>query len=238
MARFNNKRLDVPVNVREGHSGEEVYSHPSYGIIKVSNVTSGRDANSFYGSEVGVSNYIEITLSECETDQHLGQSWYHGRGAVSRIKMTPVQYAEMIANPNSEGIPCTILYTARDGYITYKPHSTQVEYTKQKLDDATSNLSGKLSQRKEKAKEILTRKGALKDQDKKDLIDLITGMDRDISSTIPFYEGCLEEHLERMVMEAKTEVESFVASAYTKLGKNVMENPEAFKLLLEDKNND
>ncbi len=236
--RYNTNKVDEKVIVEQGaksySNGEDVtYSHPSYGQIRVARTQGG--GKELFGCETTTDSFISLEISEATNTQDLGRNWYFSTKSIVKVEMSSVQYAEMISNPNTEGVPCTIRYRQDLGYIEYKPHSTQIEYTKQKVKDELKGLSTNLKDKKLRAKEILSQTGSLKKADKEELLNIIQNIDSKMQSCIPFYVKSVEEHIERATMEAKVEAESFITHVQTKLGSTILSNPEAIKLLLEDK---
>lgn len=234
----NNSKNDEPVKISYGTKGygkgEDItYSHSSYGMIKV-----GRHMGNFndlFGSEVNNSSAICINISEAELTQDLGDNWYHATNTICEAYLSPTQYAEMISNPNTEGVPCTLRYTESKGHIVYKPHATQVEYSLQKVKDIADNMQNTLSKYQNRAKEILSQKGGLKATDKKELLNLFMSFDREMRDGLPFYTKQVKDNAERMVAEARIDAEAFVTQVHTKIGSKLLENPQAIALLLEDK---
>lgn len=232
------KQVDEQVKIEYGAKGygkgEDVtYSHPSYGMVKVARHTG--NFKELFGSEVENSSAICLTISSAEVTQDLGDNWYHARDLVCEAFLTPIQYAELISNPNTEGTPCTLNYIQGKGRIKYRPHATQVEYSLQKVKDIADSLQEKVSTSKQRAKEILSQKGTLKKADKEELLSLITGMDRELSDGIPFYTKMVKENAERMVTEAKIDAEALVTNIHNKIGSKILERPDIVQLLLENK---
>ena len=237
MANYNSNTVDEPVKVEEAsrHDGDSVYIHPSYGMIGVSR-RSGNSGVPLFGAKTPSDASIVIKISEGEETQTLGKNWYSSRKTLTSVEMTPVQYAELITNPNCSGVPCTIKYTSDKGHIKYRPHATEVEYLEVKINEELNNLKTNLAKKKTRVKEILSQKGALKKADKDELMALMNNIDVDMQSNIPFYKQCMAESVERMVVEAKCDVESMTMNVQNRLGKALLEKPELISLMLESNN--
>ena len=207
------------------------YSHPTYGMIKVSRLT-GNFSNQLFGTEVDHSSCMEITIGKCELTQSLGRNWYYMQDKLTQVRLSATQYAEMISNPNTEGVPCTIGYTKGEGRFKYVPHSTQIEYALEQVNGLADNMISKTSKAQKEAVDLLSQKGTLKKADKEKLINLIDGMTRELHDGLPFYTSQVKKHGERMVMEAKTDAEAMVTAVQTKLGSAILQNPEKLQLLL------
>lgn len=229
--------IDEPVKVRHGRSygddDSEVLSHPSYGQISISRITG--NIGQMFGTEINQSSMITIKISSAELNQSLGRSWYHDVESIVEVSLSPIQYAEMISSPNTQGVPCTINFIKGVGNIKYRPHSTQVEHAQAKVDDSIDKLQNKLKPWKDRAQQILSKKGAMKAADKKELSFLFDQIDREMRDSIPFYSEQVRVNAERMVTEAKVDVESIVTHVQNKLGQFILDNPDTLGLLLENK---
>jgi hypothetical protein len=231
--------VDEKVKVEEGKSHHEkgslVYTHPSYGMVSISRGTCSGEGEHLFGAKHPSSSVISLTISKASNTQNLGSNWYYDYETVTKVQMTPVQYAELISNPNTQGVPCTIRYNDSEGHIKYRPHPTELDYIETKIKSGLDELDSKLETKKSRAKEILSRKGSLKKVDKEELLKILINMDSEIQSNIPFYKEQMKKSLDKMVMEANSDIESLVSSVQTKLGKAVLDKPETLRLLLSDK---
>lgn len=235
--------IDEPVKISYGAkgygNGEDVkFEHPSYGMAKVSRVTG--HFPELFGSEVTNSSAMLLTIQQAEVTQDLGDNWYFGTQKLVEVYFTPIQYAEFISNPNTEGVPCTLRYVTGKGTIKYRPHSTQLDYSVERVKSIADGMQGKLEGSKQRAREILSQKGTLKASDKKELLNLFESMDREMRDGIPFYTDMVKKNADRMVSEAKIDAEALVTNIHNKVGAKLLEHPEIVEqlLLLEDKNND
>ena len=114
------KFYDEEIKIKPASHGDGLtYSHESYGMISISRQTGGRELPLF-GSEIGSNNTMSIKIEKADVTQNLGTNWYYGHELVCEVLMSPVQYAEMISNPNTPGIPCTIKYSQQHGQIKYR----------------------------------------------------------------------------------------------------------------------
>ena len=233
----NTNTVDEAITVEEGtahRKGSLIYKHPSYGMIHLSRQTCSGEGTPLFGAKHPSTNMISLTIEKAQNTQDLGKNWYYGYEDVTEVLMTPVQYAELISNPNTNGVPCTIKYTSKDGNIKYRPHATEIDHLDVKIKEKLSGLSSDVKGKKERAKELLTQKGTLKKADKEELLSLILNIDRDIQDNIPWYKEQMEKSLDKMVMEANSDIESLVTHVQVKLGKKLLDNPEALDVLLKD----
>ena len=231
-----NYDTDVEIHVEEEtlpHEGSLSYKHPSFGMVKVSR-TQGGPADPLFGAEIDCNTHMSLTISYAKVNQDLGRNWYYSYQDVCECIMTPVQYSELISTPNTTGVPCTIRYTQKDGTIKYRPISTKTIYIKSKIEKEIEELKLKASKVESSVNDILSKKGSFNKSDKDEIQSLVSQLSGLLNSRIPFYEKCLKENIERQLMEAKTEVESYVTHAIHQTGLKALQDPEILKLVFKD----
>lgn len=209
------------------------YTHPSYGMISVSR-QSGGDEEPLFGSEVGSSTRMSITISKASVIQDLGQNWYSDNQVITEIIMSPIQYAEMISNPNTQGMPCTIKYTQELGSIKYRGVDTQTQYVESKLETEVSNLKKVTNGLGGKVDAILSQKGIIRKSDREAISSLVSELTRFMSDKLPFYEKCLGEQIDRMKAEARTEIDGYMTHTIMKTGLRALQNPETLALIMKE----
>lgn len=92
-------------------------AHPSYGMISF-NRESCSPATSLFGSSIKHGNAIRMILFHAEIERGLNKDWFYAKGRIVEIEMSQSQFADAITSLNiGEGVPCTIRFTERDGYI-------------------------------------------------------------------------------------------------------------------------
>lgn len=85
------------------------FDHESYGMISVSRMSGPGDTSLFGSSLENCPSMICVTICEGQRLHSLGHDRFYGKKELIRLWMTPMQYAEMISNPNvGFGVPCTI----------------------------------------------------------------------------------------------------------------------------------
>ena len=210
------------------------YQHPSYGMIQVNRYQGGNEEPMF-GASVASSGGMRIMISSAEVCQDLGRNWYHSLNEICEVRMSPVQFAELITNPNTEGMPCTVEYVRDVGHIRYRPIDTVTEYIESKIEKEVSELKRKTVDLTDKVTNILGQKGPLKRDEKAEIATLVQQLSRLITSDLPFYEEQLSKSIDRQKMEARAEIEAHIAQAIHKVGLDTLNNPNMVRLLLEEK---
>lgn len=224
---------EVTVTKCSGYKeGAFEYSHPSYGMIHVSRRQG--TPSGLFGSDIDHGHFMSLTISEATCTQDLGRNWFHDTKVITEVVMSSVQYAEMISNPNTQGVPCTIKYTRGKGSIRYEPMTKIVDQIEEEIKEQFTQTKKDNKEVVGKVKEIFNKK-SLNKQDKEAILRMIEQLSLKITSSIPFYEESIKEQLDKTKLEAKQEVESYITHAITKAGIAALNNPAAMQLLLEDK---
>ena len=225
--------LDTEIKV-ERASGSEggVYEHESFGMVKISHI---HGVDKTFGSEVESTSLVELTITGCQVTQSLGQNWYHGRNEKVRVRMSAVQYAELISNPNSQGSPCTILNTEKLGRIKQKHIETQTQYVESEIERTVTNLHKTVADLREDLAELLDKKGTFKKSDKDQARKLVDTTIRAVNDYLPFYENCLKENIEKMKSEARADINCHIQHAISKTGIAALQDPQIVQRLLENK---
>ena len=227
---------DLKVTIEdEGALRGVKYEHPSHGMISVARYQGGNGRH--FGSEIESNGGVTVTISKCQTRNDLGRNWYYDSETITKVAMNHVQYAELISNPNTQGVPCTLKYTQECGNIKYEPIETVVEHIESELEKQVSELKQQLRTLSRNVSDIVDQKGTLKKADKEKIKGLVNSVTNKVTSSIPFYEKCISETLDQKKAEARSDIESNFLHAINKLGLDVVKNPDIVRILLEDKSN-
>ena len=226
---------EITVVDKKDHHRGVAYSHPCFGMIHINRINGC--ASKLFGSEIEVSNTMRISVEETEVTQDLGRNWYFGHKRIIEVELSPNQYAELISNPNTQGSPCTVRYRADKGQIVPRHIDTVTKYVESEIEKDLSGFSERSSNDLKDINEILGRKGALKVSDRNDISRMINKLVQDLNSNLPFYRDSVLESIDKAKIEAKTEVDSFVAHAIQSAGVAALNDERIVELLLDNKDN-
>jgi len=224
MADYYNVKESVKVeDLGDNALGGLEYSHPSYGKVSVSR-TTGRKRDLF-GSELGHNSTIRLAIHTSCCRQDLGRNWIHDKDLVVEIEMSPVQYAEMISNPNAGGTPCTIRHIQGKGNIKHESIPKIIDTCEKEIDDSLQGFKELSVKVRREVQNILSQK-SIKKADKETILKLVNELTRDVSDAVPFYHKSINEHIERTKTDAKMEIEAYNSHAITTLGYEKLEELE------------
>jgi hypothetical protein len=199
---------------------EEKKNHESYGLIELSRVSG--DATLF-GSCVRHQHYISLTISRAEQVRSLHEDRIYGRDELIRVSFSTVQLGELLTNMNvSGGVPCTLerIMDDKGKYKSIPPppdtatkQETYVEEFKRDAAAVTTELKALL-----KRMEELETKASVTKTERREISAGLTKAIMEIESNMPFILTQFNEKVEKVVGEAKGEIEAFQSEMLRRSG--------------------
>lgn len=183
-------------------------THPAYGTIMFNRAQGSR--THLFGSSIEHSNVITMELRHADITRGLHRDWIQGSKPIAEIEMSYSQFAEAITSFGcGTGIPCTIRYTEKDGNM---PKCDFVSKREQFTDEFKERREEAVSESKELIKEVaelFSQKKALTKADKESVMKKLNKLSMDIGCNMDFIADSFNEQMDKTVMEAKGEIESF-----------------------------
>lgn len=183
-------------------------SHPSYGTIMFNR--SNSKVTPLFGSSIKHNNVITMELRHADIERGLNRDWVYGKAPIAEIEMSYSQFAEAITSFGcGSGVPCTIRYTEKDGRI---PECDFVSKREQFTDEFKEKREEAVNESKELIKEVselFSQKKALTKADKESVMKKLNKLSMDIGCNMDFIADSFNEQMDKTVMEAKGEIESF-----------------------------
>lgn len=184
-------------------------SHPSYGTLAFSRRTGG--ATPLFGSSIEHRDTIVMTLYHADITRGLHQDSIYGSGrAIAKVEMSYSQFAEAITSMNmGSGVPVTIRWTEKDGKIPpcdfVSKREQFIDEFKEKRKKATEDAQQLIKD----VMELFSQKKALTKADKDAILNKLHHLNMDIGCNMDFIADQFNEQMDKTVMEAKGEIESF-----------------------------
>lgn len=194
--------------VEKTRLGEKT-THPSYGTIVFNRLhSSGKRA--LFGSSIKHRDTISMELCHAEITRGLNQDWVHGDNLIARVEMSYSQFAEAITSfGQGSGIPVTINYTEMDGRI---PECDFVSKREQFTDEFKAKKEAVMEESQQLLQDVadlFSQKKTLTKSDKEQIMSKLKRLNMDISGNMDFIVDQFNEQMDKTVMEAKGEIESF-----------------------------
>lgn len=199
---------------------DKEFNHPAFGVIQLSRV---QGQAILFGSAVKHQHYISLTVSRASlTRSELHYDRIHSKEEILRVSLSAVQVGEMLTNMNvGSGVPCTIERMMVDGqYASIKPppsvtatKTSYVEEFAQETKEIADKLNGLLATAK-----ALEEKATVSKAERKALTMQIQMAIQKIQSDLPFVLTQFNEQIEKVVGDAKGEIEAYRASIVEQAG--------------------
>lgn len=197
-------------------------SHPSYGMISFSRENC-TPATALFGSSIKHGNPIRMVLSHANIKRGLNKDWYHAKGRIAEIEMSQSQFVDAITSLNmGDGVPCTIMFTERDGYMPACDFISKIEQFRGEFSDHLSGIKNNLDENIKAVEEILETRKTLRKSDREAILSALYSARQDIGSNTNFVVDSFNEQMDKTVTEAKGEIESFMQQQVHKLASEVI----------------
>ena len=183
------------------------YTHPSFGSIQVSRMQGGNGTN-LYGSSIKHRNTIRLTLSESKMERMLSKDWFYTGRTIAEVEMSTTQWAELVASAGiGGGVPCTIRFN--NGYVESCPYISKRQAFDNEFEETVQSATESMQEAIDQAKELLNKKTLTK-ADRQQLINYLEKASMDMRKNLPFVKKQFTEQMDKTVLEAKGEIESWV----------------------------
>lgn len=206
--------------------GEQT-THESFGMLRFSRI-QGWSGNLF-GSDLQSQNYVMMELSNGCLHRDLSHEFYTDKGVpLVRVKMSANQFAELITSLNyGAGTPCTVEYFNGERVPQVETIETKRTAHQRQFSEEMNERSGKFDKDVSDILELLEKKSIGK-ADKERIISSLRSVQSTLRSSIPFYLKTFEENMDKVVLEAKTEIENAIQAKITNAGmeKLGLESPQ------------
>jgi len=210
--------MEIHRETKDGvREGEVTETHPAFGMISLCRTTCS-PPTVLFGSAVKHGSFISLTIKEAQRCSSQSHDWYFGRRELIRVTISGTQLGDMLSSMNvGDGVPCTIERFNGEGRPKIEEFSTVQAEAQAQMSEQLDRLFDKSKAALEKARSIVER-GAPKKADKEELLSLLTQLSHGIGGNIKFAGKCFDEKVEKMVTQAKGEVEAFISNKIQSAG--------------------
>ncbi len=201
----------IEIEIKENSSGlrREIYRHPAFGMVSFSRVTGGD--NVLFGSSIKHNDRIRLTIKHGEQDRTLHEDRYYGRKRIVEVEMSYSQFAECIGAMNvGDGVPCTIQYTEKEGYVpAIEESNSKREQFRNEFGDTIAKAMKQVQNQINQIQESIDTKKNLGVKDRKEIISQLQQVKYNIGCNLDFCVEQFDEQMDKSTMEAKGEIEAF-----------------------------
>lgn len=183
-------------------------THPAYGTILFNRAYGEKRA--LFGSSIEHSNVITLELRHANITRGYSSDSVFGNKPIVEVEMSYSQFAEAITSfGQGTGIPCTIRYTEKDGKI---PPCDFVSKREQFTDEFKGKIEDAMNESQQlihDVADLFSQKKSLTKADKEAVMNKLRKLSMDIGCNMEFVANQFNVQMDRTVMEAKGEIESF-----------------------------
>lgn len=199
--------MENEYKVEETEFGTQT-SHPSYGTLLFNRAYGGKTP--LFGSSIEHSNVITMELRHADITRGLNRDDIFGNKPIVKVEMSYSQFAEAITSFGcGSGVPCTIRYTEKDGRIPECDFVSKREQFTDEFKGKTKDAMNESQQLIQDVTDLFSQKKALTKSDKEAVISKLRKLSMDIGCNLDFIADQFNEQMDKTVMEAKGEIESF-----------------------------
>jgi hypothetical protein len=192
--------------------------HPAYGLVSFSRVSGG--SGKLFGSSVDNLNFIRLRVCRAVRYHDLSHDWYSSAGGrdLIEVDLSAAQFATLLTTMNvGEGTPCTIRYLDGKKVDDLPPEKMEAHRIQDGFKEQMQEMTKELDAQRTQLNAILDKKN-VNMGDREQIRSAVDRIFMEIKQNIPFVLEQFNESAEKIVTQAKTEVDAFVTTMVHRTG--------------------
>ena len=195
------------------------YEHPSYGMMSITRYCGG-DGN-FFGNDLPMegSGGIEIELKEATLERNsngLHCDFFHPGRLKFRVRMSHLQFAELITNMNTTGVPVTITNIGTER-LDDPPILNKREVFDEEAKEVVSDVKQQANDIISKVQNLFETKKSLSKKDKEEILRELNQLRMATFDHLPFMQKMFDEQMNKSVVSAKANITAFIEQSKLEL---------------------
>lgn len=183
-------------------------SHPSYGSLVFNRRNGG--TTPLFGSSIEHRNTIAMTLYHADLTRGLHSDSIYGNKKIVEVEMSYSQFAEAITSMNmGSGVPVTIRWTEKDGRIPSCDFVSKREQFTDEFKEKRREVTEESQRIIQDVSNLFNQKKTLTKADKQEILSKLSKLSMEIGCNMDFIADQFNEQMDKTIMEAKGEIESF-----------------------------
>lgn len=185
----------------------KVFEHESYGMIGFSRIQGG--IGRLFGSSLEKQyTAIRFRIARGVRQHELGRDWYYAKEEYIEVEMSAAQFAEMVTTPNvGSGVPCTVRHIQGKRMADPPEELTEVEEVREGFRAKAERIGVKLAKLAGEVDAVLEKSPKkVREEVKAKLSSFVS----EVASNMPFMVDQFQEATEKIIVQAKTEVDAFI----------------------------
>lgn len=188
------------------------YEHPSYGMMSITRYYGG-DGN-FFGNDLPMegSGGIEIELKEATLERNangLHCDFFNPGRLKFKVRMSHLQFAELITSMNTTGVPVTITNIGIER-LDDPPVLNKREVFDEETKEVVSNVKQKANDIIAKVQNLFETKKSLTKKDKEEILSELNQLRMATFDHLPFMQKMFDEQMNKSVVSAKANIAAFI----------------------------
>lgn len=216
------RKYEEPKVTPDEHFGSK-YEHPAYAIVNLTRISGGTD---LFDSSFTHQHFIGLSIKRAVKYSDGASDHIMGKEQLIEVWMSESQFARIITSMNmGSGGPCTLVRFNGTGIPGLAAEDRLTEHREMMQTKLTDVMDAQLAL----GKQIKDWREAKHRPTLAEMDELSTQMhliSSNFKANMGFYAQCLEEHMERVVDDAKTEIEAHVLKTAGRLGIDRDELPQ------------
>lgn len=146
---------------------------------------------------------------------NLSKNWYHPKGQIVEIEMSPIQWAEFLTSGNTSGVPCTIRYIG--GQKMSEPKDTEI------FNDYNEEVENHFDKFKDIENIVKDAIDSKKPMGMKDLSVLLNKIHLAMAN-VDFVKDSFKDDMNKIITKAKAEFNAYVENRIHEIGIETIKN--------------
>lgn len=199
-------------------------SHPAFGMISASRVSSSPGGAVVFDSDMKHQHSVIVQIQHAERARDLNHDWIHPRGEIIEVQMSEAQWASFVSSMNTSGVPCTLkrIQGERIEELDFAP---RLEESMKETHAAAKGAFDAIQEAMRVYEETPSTPKKAKDEALRTLRSTI----QNATPNVDFAAQSLGKHAENVVQKARADIEAMMTIKAAQLGIEAPDRP----LLLE-----
>lgn len=182
--------------------------HESYGMVVVTRWDS--NGTQLFGSPFKHSRGITLQIRNAVKTRSLSNDWISGKKEIVTVRMSESQFGRMVSSVgNGGGTPVTIKSVVGIRKEGCPSHDLKKTF-KGEMEDTIKKVPHGLKNIIKEVYDICASKKSIGVAKTGDLLSKLNNVLQNLESNLPYIQDCFRESMEKVVDEAKTEVDARV----------------------------
>lgn len=191
-------------------------THPTYGMIGASRVTCGPGGVYLFGSRIRHNAFIDIIIRRASHERDLNHDWYHGDEELISVRLSEAQWASFVSSLNTGfGVTCSLQYIGREKCGEVPAPEDSIAQAKHEAREHARKATESLQKAVSRLEQIMQNP---KKSELKELLHELKVAVGNFPSNHAYLYKTFEEHVEKVVTDAKATVEAHFTAVATRAG--------------------